>query len=118
MIPLQIHTAGAAKRTELEEDDHLDKLLDMTEKKAAPHWRDIGRALGFKRADLDAITHKEACHSDKDYYSLMIKKWLNWAPPKHDDVATLEALIAAMRTIQELEKLANNVEKNFAKQTH
>ena len=85
----------------------------MTEKKAAPHWKDIGRALGFKLAELDAITHEKAQHGDKDYYSSMIKKWLNWAPPKHDDVATLEALIAAMRTVDELGKLAHNLEKKF-----
>ena len=109
--PLETRRTQEPTRTELKEDDHLEKLLDMTEKRAAPHWRAIGRALGFKIADLDAITHEKAHHSDKDYYSSMMKKWLNWAPPNHKDVATLEALIAAMRTIDELGKLARDLEK-------
>ena len=110
-MPLETGTQEPT-RTELEEDDHLEKLLDMTEKKAAPHWHAIGRALGFEYTDIDAITHTTACHNDRYYYSSMIKKWLNWAPPKHKDIATLEALVAAMRTIDELERLAYKLEKS------
>ena len=110
--PLETRRTQEPTRTELDEDDHLEKLLDMTEKKAAPHWRAIGRALGFKFADLKAITNTTACHSDEDYYSLMIQKWLNWAQPNHDDIATLEALIAAMKSVDELGRLARKLEKN------
>ena len=109
--PLETRRTQEPTRTELEEDDHLEKLLQMTEKKAVTHWKAIGRALGFTFADLEAITHTRACHSDREYYALMLKKWLNWAPPKHEDIATLEALIAAMRTVDDLERLALNLEK-------
>ena len=87
----------------------------MTEIKAAPYWKAIGRTLGFTLAELEAITNERACHSDKDCYSSMIRKWLNWAPPNHD-IATLQALISAMRNIHvhELERLAFNLENNFA----
>ena len=109
--PLETRRTQEPTRTELDEDDHLEKLLQMTEKKAAPHWRAIGRELGFTSPDIQMII-KTAFYSDRHYYSLMIKKWLNWAPPNHDDIATLEALIAAMRTIDELGRLARKLEKN------
>ena len=82
--------------TKLNVDKHLDKLLNKTSDKVSPYWKEVGNKLGFKDDTLGKIPRELALRSERDYYVSMIRKWMNWAPPKHD-FATLEALVKAMR---------------------
>ena len=91
------------------EEEVLDKLFDKT-KKAAHEWKPIGRKLGFKLSELNKeISRKEGCHGDEEYYSEMLSRWLNWAPPKHK-WPTKNRLVKALRTVGK-EGLAYHLER-------
>ena len=47
-------------------------------------------------------------HGDDDYYAAMVRRWLDWAPPRHS-YPTLHALADALRAAGK-ERLANILE--------
>ena len=86
-------------------EDHCTQLFQMT-RKASGKWRAIGMELGFKTDKLDALVGEPGCHGDESYYTAMLRKWLDWAPPNHP-FPTLSALVAAIRKSGK-ERLAND----------
>ena len=83
--------------------DHAE-LCKIT-KSASGEWRSIGGELGFSIDELDSIVREPGRHGDVDYYQAMLRKWLDWAPPNHND-PTLQCLISALRVVGK-ERLAN-----------
>ena len=66
--------------------------------KASPKWKEIGRQLGFKLAELDEITLMEGLHNVKHYYSEMLGRWVEWTPPEPHYFPTLDRLISVLRS--------------------
>ena len=64
------------------------------------HWRDLGRNLGFKHADLSNIVSKPALTTQNDYFVEMLNYYLKWAPPTKPQPST-EDLITALRAVGE-----------------
>ena len=88
-------------------DAHCTLLLKLTHK-AADRWKDIGRNLGFEEEELDRIVREPARYGDDDYYAAMVRRWLDWAPPRHS-CPTVHALADALRAAGK-ERLANILE--------
>ena len=91
-------------------DHHHTQLFRLTIK-ASDRWKAIGRYLGFGDSELDTIVCEPGCHGDDDYYGALLKRWLDWAPPKHG-YPTLDGLVTALRVAGK-ERLANDVEELF-----
>ena len=69
---------------------------------AVDKWKDIGRALGFNDAALTAIVHEPGNSSNKDWYSSMLKQWMDRAN------SSPEQLVFALRKVGK-ERLALDV---------
>ena len=63
-------------------DENTDDIVTVI-RKSAGKWKEIGRGLGFKKAELDEISTENARNSAVDYLEALISRWLNWAPPTH-----------------------------------
>ena len=75
---------------------------------ASEDWRDIGMELGFSDKELTSIVHEPGRTRQRDYYSAMLGRWLDWSPPNHDP-PSIQQLSAALREVGK-EKLANDLD--------
>ena len=76
-------------------EDNIDEIVKII-KNSAPKWREIGRQLGFKKQQLDAVAD-EKHNSSVDYLENLLGKWLKWAPPCHKS-PNQKALADALRS--------------------
>ena len=67
--------------------------------------------LGFTHNELSAITRENGLTQEEHYYSAMLMKWLNWAPPKHYS-PTVQKLSSALRKVGE-ERVAYDLDKHY-----
>ena len=80
-------------------------------KAASENWRAIGMELGFTDKELTSIVREPGRTGERDYYSAMLGRWLDWAPPNHDPPSILQ-LSAALREVGK-EKLANDLDMKY-----
>ena len=90
-------------------------------KAASEKWRDIGMELGFTEEQLSCIVREPGRTGERDYYSAMLGRWLDWAPPNHDPpppppLPSILQLSAACRSVGK-EKLANDLDKTYGVNT-
>ena len=83
--------------------------------KASENWKDVGRELGFTEEQLSCIVREPGRTGERDYYSAMLQKWLNWAPPNHPS-PSIQQLSAALREVGK-EKLANDLDFKYGVST-
>ena len=78
-------------------------------KAAGEKWRVIGMELGFTEDELSSITHEAGRTGKEDYYSAVLRRWLDWAPPNHTHPC-IEQLSLALRTVgKEKQALGLNI---------
>ena len=94
------------------DESDRDQLVRKTEK-AAPKWKEIGRALGFRERELDCIPYRTTSHASPhvEYYSELLSQWLDWAPPEPHYFPTLDRMVSALRVVGK-ERLAYDLERN------
>ena len=92
----------------LKEED-LESLVAFISS-ARNQWRDVGRNLGFKHAELAAIVPKAGLTSQVDYFTEMLSCYMKWAPPNKPYPST-EDVIAALRNVGE-HNLARRLEQD------
>lgn len=63
---------------------------------AAGKWREIGMTLKFTKNVLDAVAATSGNTTPIACFTDLLRRWLKWAPPKHD-LPTLETLAEALR---------------------
>ena len=83
---------------------------------AAPQWKDIGLALGFKYYELTTIEQKPLLipEGPPAYFREMLSQWLNWALPNHS-LPTLEILAPALQRSGHEDLAVNLKSKYFQK---
>ena len=87
--------------------------ISQSTKSASNQWRAIGGKLGFTFDELDSIVHEPGRCGDVDYYEAMLRRWLDWAPPKHP-FPSLQSLLTALRDVGK-ERLAYDLEAKYRK---
>ena len=95
--------------TNLNEHNHTE--IFRTTKSACDKWRAIGRNLDFTIDELDIIVREPGRNGDEDYYEAMLRRWLDWAPPKHTP-PSLQRLRSALRAAGK-EKQANDLAAKY-----
>eukprot|EP00731_Ephydatia_muelleri_P035166 Em0101g1a len=78
-------------------DDNHTQIFKMT-KKACSEWRGIGMKLGFTDNELSAIVREPGRTHEEHYYSAMLTRWLDWAPPNHY-LPSVQQLSVALREV-------------------
>ena len=66
--------------------------------------------LGFTEYELSAITREPGRTQEEHYYSAMLVRWLDWAPPKHN-LPSVQQLSSALRDVGK-ERLAFDLDNN------
>ena len=92
-------------------DDSHTEVFKMT-KKACSKWKSIGRELGFTEEELSAIVREPGQTGEEDYYSAMLMRWLNWAPPNHS-LPSVQQLLSILRGVG-FERLAFDLDKKYS----
>eukprot|EP00731_Ephydatia_muelleri_P012824 Em0007g134a len=92
------------------DDDNHSEILKRT-KKACFKWKGIGRELGFTEEELSSIVQKPGQTGEEDYYSAMLMRWLDWAPPNHY-LPSVQRLSSALREVG-YEGLALDLDEKF-----
>lgn len=118
LVPVQGNTlisvicpfAYLVKIHKLAEDD-LDALCAFI-MSAHPHWRDMGRTLGFKHVELSEIADRDGLTSKKDFFAEMLLSYLKWAPPIKPQPST-EDVASALRAAGEHNLAYKLVNSNF-----
>ena len=82
---------------------------------ASEDWKDVGRELGFTEEQLSCIVREPGRTGERDYYSAMLGRWLDWAPPNHP-YPSIKQLSAALREVGK-EKLANDLDMKYGVST-
>ena len=77
-----------------EDEDDLYTFI----KSAAPHWKDIARALKMTHVQTKDIISTPGLTQQSDYFQEMLHRWLKWAPPVHP-LPTTEDLADALRVV-------------------
>ena len=77
-----------------EDEDDLYTFI----KSAAPHWKDIARALKMTHVQTKDIISTPGLTQQSDYFQEMLHRWLKWAPPVHP-LPTTEDLADALRAV-------------------
>ena len=90
-------------------DDNHTHIFDMT-KKACSEWRGIGMRLGFTDNELSAIVREPGRTHEEHYYSAMLVRWLDWAPPNHY-LPSVQRLSSALREVGK-ERLALDLDSH------
>ena len=80
-------------------------------KAASMKWRAIGMELGFTDNQLTSIVHEPGRTGEDDYFSSVLGKWLDWAPPNHPS-PSIQQLSAALRAVGK-ENQAKNLELKY-----
>ena len=80
-------------------------------KKACSEWKRIGWSLGFKDDEMSAIVREPGRTGEEDYYSAMLRRWLDWAPPRHH-IPTVQQLSSALHEANK-GQLASELEKKY-----
>ena len=93
-----------------DDDDSHAEIFHLT-KKACSEWMCIGMQLGFTHNELSAITRVPGHTQEEHYYSAMLMKWLDWAPPKHYS-PTVQKLSSALREVGK-ERVAYDLDKHY-----
>ena len=91
--------------------DHIG--ISQSTKCASNQWWAIGGNLGFTFDELDSIVREPGRCGDVDYYEAMLRRWLDWAPPKHP-FPSLQSLLTAFRDVGK-ERLAYDLEAKYRK---
>ena len=92
-------------------DENHTEIYYLT-KRACSEWREIGMNLGFTENELSAIPREPGRTQELHYYSAMLMKWLNWAPPKHY-LPSIQRLSSALREVGK-ERVAFELEQNYS----
>ena len=71
--------------------------------------------LGFTDKELTSIVREPGRTGEDDYYSAMLGRWLDWAPPNHPS-PSIQQLSAALREVGK-EKLANDLDMKYGVST-
>ena len=107
---LHIYIDNAEKHNLLNYDNHTEIFkITLT---ASSNWTGIGRQLGFKEDELSAIGRENGRTGEEDYYSAMLRKWLDWAPPNHRD-PSVQQLSSALRAVGR-EKQASDLDAKYS----
>ena len=96
----------------LSDDDHSHLYYKL--ERHSTKWREIGKALGFKEQELDAIEFNNQLRlsASKRCLSELLSQWLQWAPGDgrgSKEVATKKTLCNALFKIN-LGRLAQEFE--------
>ena len=95
-------------------DDNHTEVFKMT-KKACSKWKGIGRELGFTEEELSTIVREPGQTGEEDYYSAMLMRWLDWAPPNHY-LPSVQQLTSALRAVGK-ERLAFELDVKYSQPT-
>ena len=79
-------------------------------KAASENWQAIGMELGFTDKELTSIVREPGRTGERDYYSAMLGRWLDWAPANHPP--SIQQLSAALREVGK-EKQANDLDMKY-----
>ena len=101
-------------KTVLCDSSNHTEILRVT-KAASEDWRGIGMELGFTDKELTSMVHEPGRTRERDYYSAMLGRWLDWAPPNHPS-PSIQQLSAALREVGK-EKLANDLDMKYGVST-
>ena len=88
---------GTMGRSVLCDSSKHTEIFKVT-KAAGEKWRAIGMELGFTEDELSSITREAGRTGEEDYYSAVLRRWLDWAPPNHTH-PSIEQLSLALRTV-------------------
>ena len=92
------------------QDDNHTELFKLT-KKACSKWRGIGRILGFTEEQLSSIVREPGRTGEEDYYSAMLMRWLDWAPPNHN-LPSAQQLSSALNEVG-CERMAYDLNEKY-----
>ena len=107
---MHTHTIESnSKKGVLCDGDH-SALRNMT-KTACGKWKSIGWELGFTEDELSSIVRQPGQTGEEDYYSAMLRRWLDWAPPNHT-LPSIPQLSSVLRAVGK-ERLALELEEKY-----
>ena len=107
-------TGVVVSKTVLCDSSNHTEIFRVT-REACEDWRGIGMELGFTDEELTSMVHEPGRTKERDYYSAMLGRWLDWAPPNHPS-PSIQQLSAALREVGK-EKLANDLDMKYGVST-
>lgn len=108
-MSFSLHVESQTDNGVLCDGDH-SVLRSMT-KSACGKWKSIGWELGFTEDELSSIVREPGQTGEEDYYSAMLRRWLDWAQPNHT-LPSIPQLSSALRKVGK-ERLALDLEEKY-----